>query len=79
MNLAVVNTIFSTCVEKPEQFRTSTGLSQVTGSNPVKVLDFPCFSTQLLKIVFITSRIIASLDFISAVQYVIHLINHFAK
>ena len=31
----------------------------------------------IAKIAFITARIIASLDFISAVQYMIHFIYHF--
>ena len=35
------------------------------------------FSTQLLKFAFITVMKIASLDFISSVQYMIHFIYHF--
>ena len=37
------------------------------------------FSTQLLKFAFITVMIIASLDFISSVQYMIHYIYHFVR
>ena len=61
MMLAVMD--FSNCVEKPKKFRTSTGFEPVTsryrcdalhrevsGSNPVEVLNFSGFSTQLLKL-----------------------------
>ena len=41
---------------------------EVTGSNPVEVLNFSGFSTQIAKIAFITAKIIASLDFTSAVH-----------
>ena len=33
----------------------------------------------IAKIAFITARIIASLDFISSVQYVIHFTHHFDR
>ena len=52
-------------------FHSSVGLRalhhhcEVTGSNLIEVLNFSVFSTQLLKIVFKTERIIASLDIIS--------------
>ena len=35
---------------------------EVTGSNPIEVLKFSCFSKAIAKIAFITARIIASLD-----------------
>ena len=75
MILVVMNAIFSNCIEKPEKFRTSMGFEPV--AYPAKVLNFSGFSTQLLKIEFITARIIALLDFMTTVQYMIHFIYHF--
>ena len=57
---AVVNAILA--IEKPEKFRASTGFKATQ------------FFTLLYEIAFTNSRIIASLDFISAVQYMIHFI-----
>ena len=48
---------------------------EVTARNPVEVLNFSGFSKQLLKLRANTARIIASHDFISAFQYMIHFIN----
>ena len=48
---------------------------EVTGSNPVEVLNFFRLLYAIVKIAFITAKIIASLDFISAV-HMIHFIYH---
>ena len=57
--------IFSNRVEKPEKFRTTTG--------------FEMDLYAIAKLPFITARIIASLDFMSAVQYMIHFVYHFVR
>ena len=61
MILAVMNAVLA-CVEKPEKFRPSTLFEpgvwtrgshryrEVTGSNPVKVLNFSGFSTHFLRL-----------------------------
>ena len=49
---------------------------EVTGSNPVEVLNFFRLLYAIVKIAFITAKIIVSLDFISAV-HMIHFIYHF--
>ena len=48
------------------------------GSNPVEVLTFSGFSTQLPKFAFITAMVVAYLISKSAVQYMKHFIYHFA-
>ena len=57
--LPVKKAILENCEEKPEKFRTSTGSTAVR--------------PQMVKIASITARIIALLDFISAVQYTVPL------
>ena len=59
--------------------RASRRYRKVMGSNPIEVLNFSgFFSYAIAKIAFITARIIASLDFISAVHIImIHFIYHF--
>ena len=54
------------------------GFEPVTsrGSNPVEVLNFFRLLYAIVKIGFVTAKIVASLDFISAVR-MIHLIYHF--
>ena len=49
-------------------------MSEVPGSDPIKALNFSKLLYAIAKISFITSRIIAALDFISAVHYMIHFI-----
>ena len=46
----------------PESVKASHRNREVMGSNPVEVLNFSGFSTQLQKISLITAKIIASLD-----------------
>ena len=50
---------------------------EVTDSNPVEGLNFLRLTCAIAKIAFKTARIIASLDFISEVQYMIHFTHHF--
>ena len=62
--------------------RASHRYREVTGSNPVEVLNFFRLLCTIAKIAFITNRIIASLDFISAVHmwfisYIISSLNKY--
>ena len=75
MNLAVMNSILTLHREAcdvsgfiAQLVRASHWYREVTGSNPVEVLNFFRLLYTIAKIAFITARIIASLDFISAVQ-----------
>ena len=52
-------------------------MNEVPGSDPIKVLNFSRLLYAIAKISFITARIIAALDFISAVHYMIHVIYLF--
>ena len=61
-----------------ENPRTGRQARNFTTSVP-KILDLKSSFEQIFSenYRFVTARIIASLDFISAVQYMIHFINHF--
>ena len=48
---------------------------EVTGSNTTEAIE--AIAEAIAEIAFITARIIASLDFICAVRYMIHFIYHF--
>ena len=69
---------FCNCVKKPEKFRFSTGFEPVTSRYRCDALTrlFRLLYA-IAKIAFITARIIASLDFISAVHiwYISHIIS----
>lgn len=62
MILLVMNTIFSNCLERRlKKSGLQRGLNPGPCSNPVQVMKSSGFSTQVLRIVFITTRVIALL------------------
>ena len=79
---------FCNFIKKHEKFSSSTGLEPVTSQYQCNALtnwaikprwspEFFRLLCAIAKIAFITARIIASLDFISAVHILIHFMYHF--
>ena len=70
---------FSNCVEKREILGLQRSLIWRNGFKPRWSPEFFRLLYAFAKIASVTARIMASLDFISAVQYVIHFIYHFIR
>ena len=62
MIVAVIEAIFTICGFIARLVRASHRHFEVTGSNPIQVLNFSDFSAQFAKIAFITAKVMALLE-----------------